>query len=197
MLCAARASGRAPPSLRRAQRKARSSTVAPSLKGGPFCAPIGGPVWTPIDTPSARTESRPPPQPARRSRRSISGQTSASEARRTGPAPAAPAGRPFDSSASLPCRRAETCQSSQAARSYAALFLGQWRVGSSAGRSPEVARRAPDRTARAMATALPRRGYRLRRPWSSPLAARCIRQLRRRSQAQRRQSRTWKAISRH
>ena len=49
MLCAARASGRAPPSLRRAQRKARSSTVVASLKGGPFCAPIGGPVWTPID----------------------------------------------------------------------------------------------------------------------------------------------------
>gem|GEM_PF-6440464 len=50
MLCAARASGRAAPSLRRAQRKARSSTVVPSLKGGPFCAPIGGPVSTPIDT---------------------------------------------------------------------------------------------------------------------------------------------------
>ncbi|WP_394440160.1 hypothetical protein [Sphingobium naphthae] len=50
MLCAARASGRAPPSLRRAQRKARSSTVVASLKGGPFCAPIGGPVCTPIDS---------------------------------------------------------------------------------------------------------------------------------------------------
>lgn len=58
MLCAARASGRAPPSLRRAQRKARSSTVVPSLKGGPFCAPIGGPVCTPIDRSSKHSPLR-------------------------------------------------------------------------------------------------------------------------------------------
>ncbi|WP_206366617.1 hypothetical protein, partial [Sphingobium sp. MP9-4] len=43
----------APPSLRRALRKARSSTFLPSLKRGPFCAPIGGPVCTPIDIASA------------------------------------------------------------------------------------------------------------------------------------------------
>jgi len=53
MLCAARASGWAPPSLRRAQRKEHSSTVVPYSKGGPFCAPIGGPVWTPIDSSEA------------------------------------------------------------------------------------------------------------------------------------------------
>ena len=58
MLCAARASGRAPPSLRRALRKARSSTFLPSLKRGPFCAPIGGPVCTPIDSYIATSGTR-------------------------------------------------------------------------------------------------------------------------------------------
>ncbi|GEM_PF-121236 len=43
MLCAARASGRAPPSLRRAQRNEHSSTVVPYSKGGPFARRSGVP----------------------------------------------------------------------------------------------------------------------------------------------------------